>query len=75
MSEPIFMLHCNFIQIGFVQNHLVQVAKSIFYPMESWTLILSYQLKYEHTYVIILSINDLKLNGWTFEIITHEMLL
>jgi hypothetical protein len=69
------MLHCNFIQIGFVQNHLVQVPKSLLYPVESWTLILSYQLKYEHTYVIILSINDLKLSGWTFEIVTHEMLL
>jgi hypothetical protein len=45
------------------------------HPMESWILILSYQLKYEHAYVIILSINDLKLSGWTFEIVTHEMLL
>jgi hypothetical protein len=65
------MLHCNFVQIGFVQNHLVQVLKSIFYLEESW--ILSYQLKYEHTYVIILSINDLKLSGWTFEIVTLEL--
>jgi hypothetical protein len=54
---------------------LAQVPKSIFYPMESWTLILSYQLKYEQTYVIILSINDLKLSGWTFEVVTHEILL
>jgi hypothetical protein len=38
-------------------------------------LILSYQLKYEHAYVIIFSINDLKLSGWIFEIVTHEMLL
>ncbi len=59
----------------FFQNHLAQVPKSIFYPMESWTLILSYQLKYEQTYVIILSINDLKLSGWTFEVVTHEILL
>jgi hypothetical protein len=43
--------------------------------MESWILILSYQLKYEHAYVIIFSINDLKLSGWIFEIVTHEMLL
>ncbi len=75
MSGPIFMLHCNFVQIGFVQNNLVQIPKLIFYPVESWTLILSYQLKYEHTYVIILSINDLKSSEWTFETVTHEMLL
>jgi hypothetical protein len=52
---------------------LFQVPKSILYPMESW-IFLSCQLKYEHAYVIILSINDLNLSGWAFEIVTHEML-